>query len=191
MQEQSDYAFDLREKADNSIELEKIYPDCRHWVYRLCLRMSGNEEDARDLCQEVFIRVYQKRDSFKGASSLHTWIYRITFNICIDFHRHRQRRQPKEELFYKNYMTPGRDFGDGNCDGVVAIAKYRQRLATATPLERRVLELFVEDGYNVCEIAGILGLSSTAVSCRLQGSPFPGRSRLSMVAEKSSGNYKG
>lgn len=53
--------------------------------------MLSDKEDAYDAAQEVFIRVYKSIDSFKGQSSLTTWIYRITVNICNDILRKRQR----------------------------------------------------------------------------------------------------
>lgn len=56
-------------------------------VYALALRSSGNEEDARDIAQEVFLRVYRSLNHFRGDSGFSTWLYRITMNICIDFAR--------------------------------------------------------------------------------------------------------
>lgn len=53
-------------------------------VYNYCFRMTNNKEDAEDLTQEVFIKVFKSLQSFKGNSQLSTWIYRIAHNICID-----------------------------------------------------------------------------------------------------------
>jgi len=52
-------------------------------VYELCYRILRNEEEARDMAQEVFVRVYEKRDKFGGRSALYTWIYRIATNMCL------------------------------------------------------------------------------------------------------------
>jgi RNA polymerase sigma factor (sigma-70 family) len=52
-------------------------------VYGLCYRMLRDQEEARDMAQDVFVRVYTKRRSFKGKSSLYTWIYRIAVNMCL------------------------------------------------------------------------------------------------------------
>jgi RNA polymerase sigma-70 factor (ECF subfamily) len=53
-------------------------------IFNYCLRMTNSREDAEDLTQEVFIKVYRSLKSFKGNSQLSTWIYRIAHNICID-----------------------------------------------------------------------------------------------------------
>ena len=53
-------------------------------VHRLCLGYaSGNNELAKEWCQETFIKVWKHRNSFKGKSSIDTWIYRIAVNICL------------------------------------------------------------------------------------------------------------
>ena len=56
---------------------EKLYWQIRHMVY--------SHEDTDDLIQEVYIKVFRKISSFKGDSSLHTWIYRIAYNETINF----------------------------------------------------------------------------------------------------------
>lgn len=55
----------------------------RRGVYQLCYRFMGNHEDASDLTQEVFLRAYRGLRSFKGQSSLATWLYRIGANVCL------------------------------------------------------------------------------------------------------------
>ena len=52
-------------------------------VFRICLSYSESREDAEDLFQEVLLNVWKALPSFKGASSIDTWVYRITLNICI------------------------------------------------------------------------------------------------------------
>ena len=58
-------------------------------VYSIALGMLKDKEEARDVAQEAFIKVYKYLDHFKGDSSFYTWIYRITVNICIDVIRKR------------------------------------------------------------------------------------------------------
>jgi RNA polymerase sigma-70 factor (ECF subfamily) len=60
-------------------------------VYSHVQRMLGQSEDAADVTQEVFIKVYQTLNLFRGQSSFQTWLYRVTANLCVDRHRRRQR----------------------------------------------------------------------------------------------------
>ena len=55
-------------------------------------RMTGSSEDARDLCQETFLKVLKGLPSFRGGSSLKTWIYRIAVNLCLNEIKRRKRK---------------------------------------------------------------------------------------------------
>src|SRR5213075_3111043 len=56
----------------------------RRNVYHVCYRFVGNHEDASDLSQEVFLRAYRGLKSFRGGSTLATWLYRIGVNVCLN-----------------------------------------------------------------------------------------------------------
>ncbi len=56
----------------------------RRSVYQLCYRFVSNHEDASDLSQDVFLRAYRGLRSFRGQSSLATWLYRIGVNVCLN-----------------------------------------------------------------------------------------------------------
>ncbi len=61
-------------------------------VYDLCYRILRDRGEAEDMTQEVFVRVYTKHKTFKGKSSLYTWIYRIALNMC--FSHLKKRKAP-------------------------------------------------------------------------------------------------
>src|SRR6266513_802864 len=56
----------------------------RRAVYQLCYRFVGNHEDASDLSQDIFLRAYRGMRSFRGQSTLATWLYRIGVNVCLN-----------------------------------------------------------------------------------------------------------
>lgn len=60
-------------------------------VYKTCFRFVRNADDAHDLSQEVFIRIYNNLASFREYSSLSTWIYKISVNVCLNFLRAKNR----------------------------------------------------------------------------------------------------
>jgi len=56
-------------------------------VYNLALKMTKNEEDALDISQEAFLKAYRQLSGFRGESKFSVWLYRLTYNLCIDFLR--------------------------------------------------------------------------------------------------------
>ena len=66
-------------------------------IYALAYRVIGREEDARDVCQDAFLRAYRALPGFKGQAKFSSWLYRIALNLCRDWIR-RQRRTPVSQL---------------------------------------------------------------------------------------------
>jgi RNA polymerase sigma-70 factor (ECF subfamily) len=62
-------------------------------IYALAYRVIGREEDARDVCQETFLRAYRSINGFRGQAKFSSWLYRIALNLCRDWIR-RERRSP-------------------------------------------------------------------------------------------------
>src|SRR6516164_7671398 len=66
-------------------------------IYALAYRVIGREEEARDVCQEAFLRAFRALPGFKGQAKFSSWLYRITLNLCRDWIR-RQRRTPVSQM---------------------------------------------------------------------------------------------
>ena len=86
-------------KAEQSIRFESIYHEYHAMVRQLCLGyLKGNASQANDLCQEVFINIWNSIDQFNNQSTLKTWIYRITVNTCLQFLRKEKSRKKIAEV---------------------------------------------------------------------------------------------
>ena len=133
-------------------------------VYNLALRTVGNEEDAADMTQEVFLRAYRALGTFRGESKFSVWLYRLTTNVCIDFLRSRRRHLPADES-----VGPEQQ-----------LTRSEMRRAVARGLDnlpddaRKILILRELDGLSYAEIGKVLHLEAGTVKSRL----FRARRRL-------------
>lgn len=87
-----DEALIRRAAAGDDSAFETLMLAHQKQVYSLCLRMSGNADDAFDLSQEAFIKAWRGLAQYQFGAEFSTWLYRLTRNVCIDFLR-RQKRQ--------------------------------------------------------------------------------------------------
>ncbi len=131
-------------------------------IYNYCFRMTNNAEDAEDLAQEVFIKVYRSLGSFKSESKFSTWIYRIAHNTCIDNHRKKKFRllslSPREEND-RQMKVPDREPLPE--DQMVSREKYdliKECIAELKPDYKSIIILRDIQNYTYQEIADILNI---------------------------------
>ncbi len=132
-------------------------------VLRLALNLLRNPEDARDVYQEAFLRVYRNLNSFRLDSSFQTWLYRIVTNICLDHLRRRKVRReessdPVQEAQHKSQdADPQRTLLSKELG-----ARIRSVLTELTPRERTVFELRHYQGLRLKDIGEMLGTTEDA-----------------------------
>ena len=85
-----------RIRSGDSGAFEDLYRQHSTRLYNLAFRMVGNAADAEDLLQDIFLLAYRKVGSFRGESSLGTWLYRLAMNHCLDVLRSRQSRMGQQ-----------------------------------------------------------------------------------------------
>ena len=76
-------------------------------VMRTCYRILGNREDAEDVAQEVFLKMYQKAKTFRGESQISTWLYRVAVNLSLNLLRKRKR------VRYLDFFTVSKNQPEG------------------------------------------------------------------------------
>ena len=90
----TDYSLVERCRSNDDAAFSEVVSRYKAKIYNYIYRMTGSSEDAEDLTQEVFIRMYTSIDSFRGQSSLNTWLFRIAGNLCIDRFRRTKNHVP-------------------------------------------------------------------------------------------------
>ena len=143
-------------------------------IYNLCLRMTGDPEDAADLSQDSFLKAWRNLDSFQFESSFSTWLYRLASNTCLD-HLRSIKRHPQVSLTVEDSdgETQTMDFPDAApTPEEAAITKEdNERLAQAMQeldeQQRQILTLRVINDLSYAEIAEILNTKEGTVKSRL------------------------
>jgi len=145
-------------------------------AYRLAWSLVRDAEDARDISQEAFVRLYQSAAGFRGGARFSTWFYRIVVNQCLD-HRRRQRwwrrwvardeataderpslveRQPADE------QAPG-----ARCEDAQMSERLWRAVDALPPKQRAAIVLQVQEELPTSEIAAVLECSEPTVRVHL------------------------
>jgi RNA polymerase sigma-70 factor (ECF subfamily) len=138
---------------------EELYRQHAGRLYNLALRMAGSAQEAEDLLQDMFLHAYRKLGSFRGDSSLGTWLYRLGMNQCLDHLRGRQvkMRQATDSLDEEGAAEPAAPMG------ATPIAVNRLDLERAIGRLpdgcRAAFLLHDVEGFEHHEVASILGVS--------------------------------
>ena len=143
-------------------------------VIQLATNLLGDREEALDLSQEVFLRVFRTLGRFRGHSSLRTWIYRIAVNQARNRHRFWRRRHRADQVSLDQHVAAHGDIFSGSGptpDRVLAQKELAARLRQALerlPFEQRTAIVLREvDGLSYGEIAYSLDLAVGTVKSRL------------------------
>lgn len=135
-------------------------------LYNHIRKMIGNDEDSKDILQEVFISVYKKIDGFREESSLKTWLFRIASNKTIDFLRREKRFKAEELPETLNAKSNPLKYTERSLKKElinIALSKLKDE-------EREIVILKELDGFTFKEIAEIKDLPENTVKTKLYSS---------------------
>lgn len=153
--------------ADSSREeFECIYRTYRSRIYSLCLRMTGNCDQAEDLTQDTFLRAFQKLDTFRGESSFYFWLRRVAINVVLlQFQKPSERREASLDMLAEPDgsadSSSGMQFGgaDRHLLSVADRIDLQRALDRLAAGFRAVLLLHDVEGYEHAEVSRRLSCS--------------------------------
>ena len=165
----------LKQAAAGSAEaFEQLVLKYQTAVYNLCLRMTGDPEDAADMTQESFLKAWRNLESFQGNSAFSTWLYRLASNTCLD-HLRSVKRRPQLSLVMEDEdgETQALDVPDSAPspeEQVIALdeqSRLNDALQALEEDQRQILILRAVNGLSYTEIAEALQLKEGTVKSRL------------------------
>jgi RNA polymerase sigma-70 factor (ECF subfamily) len=135
-------------------------------MYQLAFRLIGDEQDAKDVVQESFLRAYRHLSRFEGRADLRTWLYRIVVNCAVDFLRAAKSRPDRRRGEPIGDLQDTMASAAANPERLAASAETGQQIAAAleglSPLERATFTLRHFEGCSIDDIAETLGIRSNA-----------------------------
>lgn len=162
-------------------------------IYKLCLKIMQNEEEAADAFQEVCLKVWKQLKHYKGEAKLSTWIYRLTTNQCIDLLRKNKKHTGHISIFQRNEKDEEWLLEDVAKDNVALEVETKALqevvqigLKELKPEYRVIIVLKDVEDHSYEEIAEILQISLGTVKSRLSRA----RKALKKILEQDKEPYR-
>lgn len=151
--------------AGDRSAFEEIIVRYERRVFSVCLRMCGDQEDARDAAQETFVMAYRSLQGFRGDAQLSTWLHRVAVNASLDLLRKRSKRPTAVEVVPEaTSEEPGPEEEAVRSDRAAAV---HAALAKLSEDHRAVIVLFDLQGLQYPEVAEALDVPVGTVKSRL------------------------
>jgi RNA polymerase sigma-70 factor (ECF subfamily) len=138
----------------------------RRYMYNLALRITGNEQDAKDVIQDSLLNAYLHLEQFERRADLRTWLNRIVVNCALDHLRGLRRRPDMNDARPLSDVVDTAASSSPDPERLVTSADWRRQVSAAmdtmSPLERVTFTLRHFDGCSINEIAQTVGIGNNA-----------------------------
>ncbi|MFK7903856.1 MAG: RNA polymerase sigma factor [Chitinophagales bacterium] len=135
-------------------------------VFHKCLTFTKDKDKAFDLTQDILVKAFKNIEKFQSKSAFSSWLYRITYNYCIDYVRMKKKRAELslETQIEKAEQMPYEEYKEEDYQRFKRVEKLLSRFTGET---REMLELKYLQGYSLKELMEKYGLAESAVKMRL------------------------
>jgi RNA polymerase sigma factor (sigma-70 family) len=140
----------------------------KNLVFSIALKILNNQEDAEEVAQDCFLKVYQALKTFEKKSKFSTWLYRIVYNAAISKTRKKRLEMvPIDNYVVENYTGDEVQAGIGEIDPEEQKKMIEKAMERLTSDENLLITLFYKGENSIEEISNITGLSMSNVKVRL------------------------
>jgi RNA polymerase sigma factor (sigma-70 family) len=143
----------------------RVFP-VKNKLFRFAFRLLGSSEEAKDVVQEVFIKVWNGREQLEGIQNMEAWCMRITKNLSLDRLRQQQRR-PTDDLEKGSYVQHGALSPHDSTEMMESMKRIGELMHSLPEKQRQVMHLRDVEGYSYNEICDILELDMSQVKVNL------------------------
>ena len=168
----NDHELVIKIKSGDQDAFRQLFEQYQHLVFNISYRMSGNQKEAEDITQDVFVKIYHAIGKFRGDAKLSSWIYRIAVNTCLK----RERRKKLENWISLEFLFQEKEKSppvspEKSPDQQIEIAEKEQIVQKAIQSlpERQKTALILHRYENLSyeEIATVMEISLSAVESLL------------------------
>lgn len=166
--------------TNNTLLFSTLYDRYSKKVYNKCYSFARNEDEAEDLTQDVFLKLFIKLNTFQNRAKFSTWLYAFTYNFCANYvHRDKGHKLQKESDTiddHEYYLSHIEDINDNDLFDL-KVSNLDKALNNIDPQDKAILLLKYQDDSSVKEIQTVLNIGESAVKMRLK------RARIRVVEE--------
>ncbi len=146
---------------------EVLYDRYADLVYNKCFSFAKDEDEAKDLTQDVFLKLFIKLVSFKEKSKFSTWLYAFTYNHCVNYVTRDTAKKIEKNAVETTEIQDNPEEEDFNIYQL-KVDKLRIALERIPPKDKMILLLKYQDSVTIKELETILDVGSSAVKMRLK-----------------------
>ena len=156
--------------SNDTLLFEILYDRYAKMVYNKCIGFSKRDDEAEDLTQDIFLKLFVKLSTFKGKSKFSTWLYAFTYNHCVNYvNRNTAKKIEKQSVDATNIEDSGYSIEDSDNDiNQLKVEKLKEALELISPEEKMILLLKYQDYLTIKEIESVLGIGQSAVKMRIK-----------------------
>jgi RNA polymerase sigma-70 factor (ECF subfamily) len=150
----------------NDFSFELLLQPYRQGFLTMAYRVTGNVEEAREVCQDAFLKIFRYLRSYKKGRSFKTWAYKIVMNTSFDFLREKKKFEKVIEMQKKSFV-----FENSDAEKRILNREIREKIQNVlhvlTPKEKAVFLLRDGEGLSVWEASKVLGCSQISIRTHL------------------------
>lgn len=155
-------------KEKDTLLFEVLYDRYERVVFNKCYGFANGVEEAKDMTQDVFLKLFIKLASFKGRSKFSSWLYAFTYNHCVNYVQRNTAKKIERNAVSADIIE---NIGDKPVDINIEdmkVEKLKMAINKIPPDDKMILLLKHEDGLSIKDIADALDLGESAVKMRLK-----------------------
>lgn len=189
MHELPEHLLIQKAQQGHSLAFRYLVERHQHMTYTLAYRFLNNADDAKDIVQEAFIRIWKNLDQYKPEVKLSTWLYKITTNLCLDHIKSKYNQQKKNQVT-ENFEVASSNTPQKDMEQEELARFIHQAAQTLTTKQQAVFVLRDLHGLSTEEIEEALGMSKGNIKSNLYYARLAMQDKMKKIFFTPSNNFQ-